>query len=703
LTSAGSRASTPARAGTGRGRRHRPSRSSFLRPNQLFFFVFLFLTIALAALAAPPVASAQEPAAAGPAGPVVAVEPDGVSTAGGALHLKIALSELAGGGPATVAVSAAGREVGRYELGEGEHEVTVEDAGLPAGRHPVSVALVGPGGGGASAETEARVIPGWLSVVPPLIAIGLALIFKDVLISLFLGVFGGALILYDWHPITAFARTLDRLLLAPVLDPDRAKILVFTILLGGLVGVIGKSGGTLGIVARISPLATNARRGQLATWALGILVFFDDYANTLIVGSTMRPITDRLRISREKLAYIVDSTAAPVASLFPISTWIGFEVGLIAGALAGIGVDFNAYGVFIASIPYRFYPIFALVLGVTIAASCRDFGPMLTAERRASDTGKLLADGDTALAEYGSEATRPPDGIPRRAFNALVPIGVVVTLTVVGLWLTGAAGLAAEGQGRADFGSTSEWLREVFASSDPYTTLLWGSGGGLLVAVLLPLVQRLLSVRQTMEAMVEGFKSMFLALVVLVLAWSIGEVCGTLHTAGYLVGVTAGALSPHWLPALVFVVSAVVSFATGTSWGTMGILIPLVVPLSHGLSLAAGHPPGDPVYFTILLGTVSSVLAGSVWGDHCSPISDTTLLSSIASGSDHIAHVRTQLPYALGIGMLGILIGDIPTAFGLSPWVSLAVGAVVIVGGVLWLGKRSDWRGGSVTTGAAAG
>jgi Na+/H+ antiporter NhaC len=196
-----------------------------------------------------------------------------------------------------------------------------------------------------------------------------------------------------------------------------------------------------------------------------------------------------------------------------------------------------------------------------------------------------------------------------------------------------------------------------------------------------------------MEATVEGFKAMLMALVVLVLAWSIGSVCAELHTADWVVGLTEGVLSPHLLPVLVFLISAAVAFATGTSWGTMGILIPLVIPIAHGLSTGAGHVPGQGVYMTILLGTISSVLAGSVWGDHCSPISDTTILSSTASGSDHIAHVRTQLPYALGVGILGMLVGDVPTAYGLPAWVSLLVGTAVIVGGVLWLGKKSDVEG----------
>jgi Na+/H+ antiporter NhaC len=284
----------------------------------------------------------------------------------------------------------------------------------------------------------------------------------------------------------------------------------------------------------------------------------------------------------------------------------------------------------------------------------------------------------------------PPAGIPHRALNAVLPILTVVVVTLAGLWTSGAAALD-----RADYATTGEWVREVFGASDPYNSLLWASLAGVVVAVLLPLAQRLVSIKESMEGMVEGFKSMLLALVVLILAWSIGEVCDQLRTADYLVGATEGVLSPHWLPVLVFVLAAATAFATGTSWGTMSILVPLVIPICHGLAVSAGlEPAADGAYYTLMLGTISSVLAGAVWGDHCSPISDTTILSSMASGCDHIAHVRTQLPYALGIGVLGMVIGDIPTAYGLSPWISLLVGTAVIVAGVLWLGKKVPGPGG---------
>ncbi len=537
-------------------------------------------------------------------------------------------------------------------------------------------------GGGASATTSTQAIPGWLSVVPPLVAIGLALIFKDVILSLLLGVFSGALFYSHWNPVTAFARTIDSFIVPAVADSSHASILVFTTLLGGMVGLISKSGGTQGIVNRLTPYATDSRRGQVATWMLGVVIFFDDYANTLIVGPTMRPITDRLKISREKLAYIVDSTAAPVVSVFPISTWVGFEVGLIGAALASLGLSMNAYAAFVGSIPYRFYPLLAVTLVVTLALSRRDAGPMLKAERRAVETGQVVGESDVPLADYSGSQLQPPEGKPCRARNALLPIVTVAVVTVLGLYVTGSAGTP-----RSDYGSTFKWVQAIFSNADSYKALLWASLSGMLMAMLLPLAQRILSIREATSAMVEGFRAMLLAFVVLILAWSLGAVCTQLHTADYLVGLSSGVLSPYWVPVLTFVLSAGISFATGTAWGTMAIFTPLVIPIIHGLCMEAGLGLDSPEFSRLLLGTIASVLSGSVWGDHCSPISDTTILSSMATGCDHIAHVRTQAPYAISVGLLGMAVGNIPTAFGLSPFISLLVGLAVIVIGVRWLAR----------------
>jgi Na+/H+ antiporter NhaC len=611
----------------------------------------------------------------------LALTTDGAALTGTPLRITVDLAGRIAESPTPVSILIDGTWIGDFDLAVGSHDLALE-VELDAGTHVVEARV-----GALSEELSIRALPGWLSVVPPVIAIGLALVFKDVLLSLFAGLFAGAVFLFGWNPITAFARTIDSFVVPALADADRASIIVFSTLLGGMVGIISKSGGTQGIVDRIKGWATTARRGQIATWLLGVLIFFDDYANTLIVGSTMRPITDRLRISREKLAYIVDSTAAPIASVVPISTWIGFEIGLIAAAFTQLELPYNAYGAFVGSILYRFYPLLALVFGFTIAFTCRDFGPMLRAERRASETGKVVADGDVPLSDFDENKLTPPEAAPRRAINAFLPISTVIVVTVFGLFVSGNSIVD-----RSEFPATAEWLREVFSNADSYRALLWASLSGVSVALALPIVQSILTVSEATAAMIQGFRAMMMAIVVLVLAWSLGDICGELHTADYLVELLAGTMPPQLVPALVFFLSAATAFATGSSWGAMGILMPLVIPICHGMSTTAGYAVGTDTYYVLLLGTISSVLAGSVWGDHCSPISDTTILSSMGSGCDHIAHVRTQMPYAVTVGVVAVLVGDLPSAFGLSPWLSLILGSIIVVAIVRHFGRRSEWQ-----------
>lgn len=587
------------------------------------------------------------------------------------VELEVTLSE-GGARPATVFLN--GEQIGTHNLEAGANALSFEGLDLASGHHEVVVTS-----GSLAAEASLRLIPGWLSILPPLIAIGLALATRDVLISLFLGIFGGAFILFDWNPFVAFGRSIDSFIAPALTDEGQASILVFTIMLGGMVGLVTKNGGTHGIVERLKPYATSPRRGQLATWALGVSVFFDDYANTLIVGPTMRPITDKLKISREKLAYIVDSTAAPVTCLFPISTWVGFEIGLISAAFQQLELPYDAYTFFVQTIPYRFYPIFALVMVGMLAITRFDFGPMLKAERRARDLGLVLAEDAAPIADYGSKDVEPPADIPKRAFNAVLPILTVIGVTILGLYLTGSAGL---GDGEAS-------VRTILENADSYKALLWASLSGMLLALILPLAQRLLSIREAMGAMMGGFKAMFMALVVLVLAWSLAAICSKLHTADYLVGIASNSVTPQWLPALTFILSAATAFATGSSWGTMGILEPLVIPICHSLAQNAGHAVGSETYTLYMLASIASVLAGSIWGDHCSPISDTTILSSMATGCDHIAHVRTQLPYALVIGLIAIFVGSIPAAFGLPVWIAVVAGSLLVIGGVVGLGRAT--------------
>ena len=573
-------------------------------------------------------------------------------------------------------------EAAQYQLRAGEatftprydpeqQQLIVEDVVLPAGEEST---LTVEQAGEPVATRSLHVLPGWVSVLPPLLAILTALIFRQVVPALFLGVWVGAWAVVGFSAYGLWKGLLDTFqiyVLEALVDSGHAAILLFSMMIGGMVGIISKNGGTQGVVNRLIGWASTARRGQIATGVLGLTVFFDDYANTLVVGNTMRPITDRLRISREKLAYIVDSTAAPVASLALVTTWIGFEVGLIDEALVGIQeLDMSGYTVFLESILYRFYPWLALFFVFLIASTDREFGPMYAAERRARQTGAVLAP-DAQVDEAAGEGDElaPKAGKPHRALNAVLPVLVLLVGVMAGLYVTGE-------------GAT---FQEVIGSADAYKALMWASLLSVLAAAALSSGQRILSVEETVDAWYSGVKAMLFAMIILVLAWALSALTEILHTAEYLSAILSQALPPGLVPAIIFLLSAAVAFATGSSWGTMGILMPIVVQLTWNVLQV--NDMTDPAHYHILYSAVSCVLAGSVWGDHCSPISDTTILSSMASGCDHIDHVRTQLPYALVVGAAAILLGTIPAGFGAPWWLCMAAAAAVLGASLLYYGR----------------
>jgi Na+/H+ antiporter NhaC len=522
-------------------------------------------------------------------------------------------------------------------------------------------------------------MPGWFSLLPPVLAIVLALAFREVVTALFAGVWLGALAVAGFNPINATWRFIDTFAVPALADTDggHTQIVMFSLLLGGMVGIVARNGGTMGIVEAVTPFARSPRRGKLATWAAGLAIFFDDYANTLIVGNTMRPITDRLRISREKLAYLVDSTAAPVAALIPISTWVGYEISLIADGLriaaqqnpehAATLAAASPFTVFLHTIPYLFYPLLALLFVFLTSFMGRDFGPMASAELRAGSGRGLYREGAQLATDTSGHIMDPKAGVRHKWWNAAVPVLTVVLVVLVGLYTTGRTGAGADAS-----------LMDVFGAADPFATLLWGSLAGCLVAIVISSAQGILTVAEGIDAWLGGLKAMVIAMVILVLAWSLGSVTEQIGTAQYLATILTGRVTLHLMPVIVFLTAAAMSFATGTSWGTMAILLPLVIPLTVSLGGDIGFDGG--AHYSILLGSISSVLAGAIFGDHCSPISDTTVLSSTASGCDHVDHVRTQLPYALLVAVVGMLFGDVATAYGLPNWVSLALGAAA-----LWL------------------
>ena len=532
-------------------------------------------------------------------------------------------------------------------------------------------------------ESSIRAFPGVFTVMPPVLAIVMALIFRQVVIALFAGIWLGAFFVTDLQLGRSFYYVIDYYVVDSLAGDngwEHIQIAIFTLLLGGMVGVFTRIGGTRGVVNKISRIATTPRRGQLATWLMGIAVFFDDYTNTLIVGNTMRAITDRLRISREKLSYIVDSTAAPVACIAVVTSWIGFEISLVKDAFDSLEIDRNPFTTFVASIQYSFYPILTLVFGLLIAATSRDFGPMLKAEQRARNKGQLLADKAVPLSSIDRDVMIDESTSPRW-YNAAIPIFVVVMGTFIGLVATGRTSLI-------DSGVINYTLMDTIRESNSFDALLWSSLSGCVTAIVLGLVQRLASLTAIMDACVAGIKSMVAALIILVLAWCIGSVCTDLQTANYLVAKVSGFLDPKMLPTIVFLIAAAISFSTGTSWGTMTILTPITIPLVIRISEINAVTGG--AHEAILLSSIAAILAGAVFGDHCSPISDTTIMSSMASGADHVDHVRTQLPYAVVVAIIAILFGYLPSGFNLPSWVSLIVAVAVIVGAVVGLGKHES-------------
>ncbi len=525
----------------------------------------------------------------------------------------------------------------------------------------------------------AESMPLWMSILPPLIAIVMAFILKEVLSSLFLGILTGTFLMALYNggqsPLSALGsgvlRTVDTYIVGSINDHDHVIIIVFTMLIGGMVRVITANGGMQGIVKWLSRKAKSPKSGQLMTFLMDLSIFFDDYSNTLIVGNTMRPIADKLKVSREKLAYIVDSTSAPVVAVAFITTWIGAELSYIQDGISGIGLNMSAYSVFFNSLSYSFYPFLTLGFVLMIILSGRDFGPMLKAERKTRAS-------ETVTVENVTDEQSDP-----HAIDALIPLIVLIIGTIGGLLATG---YDHSVWSQTDIGLFSK-LSTTIGLANSFTALLWASLLSLLTSILITMARREMPFVKIMEAVIEGFKTMFNAVLILTMAWSIALVTKDMHTTEFVSHLLLQwSLSPVFVPALTFVLAALIGFSTGTSWGTMAILYPLILPASWMLCQQQGmsHEATMPLFYNV----VASVMAGAVMGDHCSPISDTTIMSSLSSQCDHLQHVGTQMPYALTVGATALLLGVLPSALGLPSWAAflLAYSALGLV--VRFIGKK---------------
>lgn len=521
-------------------------------------------------------------------------------------------------------------------------------------------------------------MPLWLSILPPLIAIVMALVAKEVISSLFFGVLVGAFImaLYSGHaPVEALGggllRTVDTYVVGALFEYEHIQIIVFTLLIGGMVRLITANGGMRGVVNWLSKRARSARSGQLMTFIMDLCVFFDDYSNTLVVGNTMRPIADKLKISREKLSYIVDSTSAPVVAIAFVTTWIGAELSYIQDGLDVIGLEENAYFVFINSLKYSFYPILTLGFVLMLIYSQRDYGPMLKAERKA----RMATPTNSENIDNQQENAH--------IIDALIPLLVLIFGTIIGLFVTG---YKSEIWHDPNYGLLPK-ISATIGEANSYLALIWSSLLSLLTAIVLTLRRGTMIFTKIIEEMIEGIKTMFNAVLILTMAWSISLITSDMHTAEFVSQLLLKwSLSPVLVPMLTFILAALIGFSTGTSWGTMAILYPLILPASWMLCAKNGMSIDDtmPLFYNV----VASVLAGAVMGDHCSPISDTTIMSSLASGCDHLQHVGTQMPYALTVGCVAVFIGVLPTALGLPSWIAFLMGLAVLAVIVRFVGKK---------------
>jgi tetracycline resistance efflux pump len=510
---------------------------------------------------------------------------------------------------------------------------------------------------------------------PSVLAVGLAFVTRDIYLSLFLGAFSGALLLHGGNPWAAFHDLLLGRLIPSLTDRWNISVLIFTLLMGGFVEVLNRNGGMAALTVRVMGQSRSPRRAGLGAYFMGWLVFFDGLASSMLAGKTLRPIADRAGLSREKLAFVVDSTSAPIAGLALLSTWVAYEMSVIRQGLANTGDAALAEAVapfswLVLSLPFRFYNWFMLLLVFLLIWLMRDWGPMLEAER----ASRAKCRTEPAVA---AEST-----VGSHIALALVPLAVLVLGVFGGLYVGG---------GGLELTLTFAHLVQAMGKADAAAVFVLATAVAALVALALTAVFRrsdaLSDAREDgMQSFFRGMQQMFLPALILVFAWMLNSVIKELGTANYLVTLLGERLPAAWLPALVFLLAATISFSTGTSRGTMAIVMPLAIPLA--VTLTGFH--AGVVASPELVATVGAVLAGAVFGDHCSPISDTTIVSAFSSDCDVMAHVRTQLPYALTAGFLAIILGYLPAGFGVSPYLLLAIGALACWLLVRYRGQRVE-------------
>lgn len=459
---------------------------------------------------------------------------------------------------------------------------------------------------------------GWLSVLPPLLAIFLAIKTKHVYISLIVGIWLGWTIIQGWNPLSGLFQTINALV-AVFKDEDNTRVILFSAMIGAIITYTQYSGGMKGFVNWIvgKGLVRTRKSAGLLAWFLGFIIFIESSICVLVSGAVTRPIFDRLKISREKLSYILDSTSAPKCILFPLNAWGAFVIGLLASQGVEKPIQF-----LVSSMPFNFYAILALLLVLIVILTGKDFGPMKKAETRVRVENKLLRDGAEPLISDEVVMMEAKEGVKPRALNMILPVLTMVGMMPVVLLITGKGNLM-EGSGS--------------------TSVLWAVISGLLVGAVIYRAQKIMRVKEITDIFMKGVGGLIPLASLMILAFAIGDICDALGTGPFVAQAAKSTLNPGVIPAVIFIISCFIAFSTGTSFGTFAIMIPIAVPAINNIGLHPGL-------------IIAAVLGGGVFGDHCSPISDTTIISSMASATDHIDHVRTQLPYALTAAVFSLLL-----------------------------------------------
>lgn len=492
---------------------------------------------------------------------------------------------------------------------------------------------------------------GILSIIPPLVAIILSFMTKSVLPSLFTGILIGSIIIAGgFFPGIAYSL---EVLVENMTDPWNAKLLLFTFFMGVGISFIWRLGGSFALADWAKTKFKNRRSVCLGTWILGMLTSINDCLVAAVVGNVFRDTAKEYRISSEKFSYVLDSTAAPAAAIF-LSDWIAYQIGMIGKGLDAAGITtIQPVGAYIKSIPFNLYSIFTLVFVGIIMYTGKDYGPMLKAESRALSTGKFTGDDAKPMMDVATELGEAKKDRPLVS-TFVIPLLSALGVIIFGLVWTGRGGVGIMG---------------TLEAADAETALLWGAFAMAISGFILSLVTKIMDFEESVDTFVDGLKLMLMTATILVLAWSLGSIADQMQLANYIISKIGTDLPFGIFPIVIFVISMLISFATGTSWGTMAIMTPLAIPMAYQLT-------GD-VYSSIVMSGV--VLSGAIFGDHSSPISDTTVMASMFSGADHIDHVRTQFPYALTVALVILFLYSLFGFFGLKPIVLIPLGIVILI------------------------